>query len=70
MSDMFDHGDYFDPEDFEEGPRRQPKCKRCGAACTWHHTGERWRLMGTNGRLHRCSGDVPRSAAGFEPIKD
>jgi Fe-S-cluster-containing dehydrogenase component len=43
-------------------------CNRCGAACTWHHTGERWRLMGGDGRLHECKGDVQKSDAGFEPL--
>ena len=48
--------------------RSDPKCQHCGAQYTWHHTGERWALMGADGRLPRCSGEVKTSVCDFEPL--
>lgn len=48
-----------DHDEAAEYGGRQPSvacCKRCGALGIWHHTGERWRLIGTGGRLHECYG--------------
>ncbi len=75
MSDTFDHEgdawaslDWCDGEDDSPGwgLRRQPRCYRCAAVCTWHHTGVHWRLMGPDGKLHSCS--KPASADDFEDV--
>jgi hypothetical protein len=61
--DRYAFGGYFSPR-----RREDPTCKHCGERCTWHHTGERWALMGGDGRLHKCSGDVKALVCDFEPL--
>lgn len=56
---MFDEDNgYGDDEygsyEFRAAPRR-PVCSRCGSrAVRWHHTGERWALLGDDNKIHTC----------------
>lgn len=64
--------DYFDvysyEEEEEEPEGRQPNdvtCNRCGEEhLDWVHTGERWRLLNSNGTFHTCQA----SADDFEDL--
>jgi len=53
---------YFDDNEHQivygpHGRFREPKpaCKHCGTrAVRWHHTGERWVLLGDDNKIHAC----------------
>lgn len=60
---------------YASGGRNGVYCNRCGATCTWYHTGVRWALLGEDGRLHKCESGGPAvsamdAALMFDPIPD
>lgn len=59
--------DYHGPIGDEEDEEDAVTCARCGAEhLEWHHTGTRWHLLNSDGKLHVC--DTAASADDFEDI--
>lgn len=45
----------FDEYEYEEEDTPAAECKRCGkSGLTWHLDGERWVLLETSGKVHKC----------------
>lgn len=50
--------------------RETVRCAFCQTICTWSHTGERWRMIGPDGKFHICHAGSERGPASPDEFED